>query len=120
MALDSDGNGIRDNADAFCNDPNWMTDSNNKDKDVSVMRKMLSPFDQLETKIWMAMALGTMQTSFLKMQRKPNDSGDGVGDNAYAFPNNLSFAANLWPAIKTVLFSSLLQLQQFSCFSLFW
>jgi len=113
MASHSDGDGIGDNADAFCNDPN-------KDKDVSVMRKMLSPFDQLETKIWMAMALGTMQTSFLKMQQKPKDSGDGVGDNAYAFPNNLSFAANLWPAIKTVLFSGLLQLQQFSCFSLFW
>ncbi len=45
MASDSDGNGIRDNADAFCNDPNWMTDSDNKDKDVSVMRKALSPFD---------------------------------------------------------------------------
>jgi len=108
-----------DNADAFPTDPNRMKDSDkdngtkDSDKDGVSDEEDTFPLNLLETQ-----DLGDSRFGQQWPWLETKDSGDGVGDNDDAIPNNLSFGAhcncNLWPAIKncnTVSFSVLLPLQ---------
>jgi alpha-tubulin suppressor-like RCC1 family protein len=88
VEIDSDGDGVGDNSDAFPNDPNENTDS---DGDDIGNNADAFPNDANETMDSDGDGVGNNADIF------PNDAnetvdfdGDGVGDNSDAFPNDVS------------------------------
>jgi len=88
VEIDSDGDGVGDNSDAFPNDPNENTDSDGDDVGNNADA---FPNDANETMDSDGDGVGNNADIF------PNDAnetvdfdGDGVGDNSDAFPNDVS------------------------------
>jgi len=92
IAVDTDGDGVGDNADAFPNDPNETADS---DGDGTGDNEDVFPNDANESVDTDGDGVGDNADVFPNDASESADTdGDGVGDNADAFPNDANESAD--------------------------